>query len=222
MLDRQWDSSKPKADTLPNPAIPITSLGKREQNDQSAFPPPSSTLTSLGHDTLFPSLNRRYALITTVTSVPDSSYSNVVTSTFYNETTAVTTTSVPTSLATEFSVPATSTSNSTVDICAENGQVGCYSTCIPPDAVCCGDGSGTYCPSGEYCVPNGCCPNGQECNGGGGTITETGALSTTTNSGAFSTATSVASSTATSGTSSGLFPTGKRMQLQCQLMTRES
>ena len=59
------------------------------------------------------------------------------------------------------------------DICTENGQVDCYSNCMPAGAVCCSDGSGTYCPNGQYCVPNGCCPNGQECSGGGGTITET-------------------------------------------------
>lgn len=57
------------------------------------------------------------------------------------------------------------------DLCTENGQVDCYDSCSPPDAVCCSDGSGTYCPNGEYCVPDGCCPNGESCSGGGGTLT---------------------------------------------------
>jgi len=56
---------------------------------------------------------------------------------------------------------------------------------MPPDGVCCNDGSGSYCPFDEYCVPNGCCPNGEKCSGGGGTITfddftGTGALPTAT------------------------------------------
>jgi hypothetical protein len=57
------------------------------------------------------------------------------------------------------------------DICTSNYQVVCYDNCMPPDGVCCDDGSGTYCPDGDYCVPNGCCPIGEHCSGGGGTIT---------------------------------------------------
>lgn len=71
------------------------------------------------------------------------------------------------------------------DICTENGQVDCFDSCMPPDGVCCNDGSGTYCPFGNNCVPNGCCPIGEECSGGGGTITNdfltgTGSLPTDT------------------------------------------
>lgn len=74
------------------------------------------------------------------------------------------------------------------DLCTENDQVDCFDNCMPPDGVCCNDGSGTYCPSGEYCVPNGCCPIGEECSGGGGTITN----DILTGTGALPTATSVA------------------------------
>ena len=74
------------------------------------------------------------------------------------------------------------------DVCTQNGQVDCYSNCMPPKAVCCSDGSGTYCPSGEYCVPGGCCPNGKTCTGGGGTST----ITTLTGTGPSHTATSTA------------------------------
>jgi hypothetical protein len=58
------------------------------------------------------------------------------------------------------------------DICTDNGEVDCESKCMPPGAVCCNDGSSTYCPAGNNCIPNGCCPKGSTCSGGGGgTIT---------------------------------------------------
>ncbi|KAI0632715.1 hypothetical protein C8Q77DRAFT_1158190 [Trametes polyzona] len=45
-------------------------------------------------------------------------------------------------------------------------------TCFPLDgSVCCDDGSGTFCPPRNVCIPNGCCPIGETCQGSGGTIT---------------------------------------------------
>jgi hypothetical protein len=57
------------------------------------------------------------------------------------------------------------------DICSENNQVDCDFSCMPADANCCSDGSGTYCLSGLYCNPGGCCPEGELCDTGAGTST---------------------------------------------------
>ena len=57
------------------------------------------------------------------------------------------------------------------DICSENNQVDCDFSCMPADANCCDDGSGTYCLSGQYCNPGGCCPDGEQCDTGAGTST---------------------------------------------------
>ena len=88
------------------------------------------------------------------------------------------------------------------DVCTQDGQVDCYSNCMPPQAVCCSDGSGTYCPPVEYCVPNGCCPNGETCTGGGGTTTKT------TLTGTGSSPTQIPTST-TGASSSSTTPTGR-------------
>ena len=65
--------------------------------------------------------------------------------------------------------------------CSSSGQATCEKSCMPIDAVCCDDGSSTYCPNGEYCVPNGCCPTGETCDGvGGGTLTLGGSAPTST------------------------------------------
>ena len=43
---------------------------------------------------------------------------------------------------------------------------------MPANANCCHEGTGVFCPSGEFCVANGCCPDGQVCGtSGGGTET---------------------------------------------------
>jgi hypothetical protein len=56
----------------------------------------------------------------------------------------------------------------------QNSLVNCDSECMPADANCCHDGSGTFCPSGEYCVANSCCAKGKVCGpSGGGTATDT-------------------------------------------------
>jgi hypothetical protein len=73
------------------------------------------------------------------------------------------------------------------DICYENDQVDCDSSCMPADANCCNDGSGTYCPSGEYCDIDGCCPEGELCSGGGGTAT----IDNLTGTGSFPTGTPI-------------------------------
>lgn len=57
------------------------------------------------------------------------------------------------------------------DICTENGKVACDSLCMPLGSVCCDDGSGSYCQTDNICIPNGCCPEGETCIGGGGTMT---------------------------------------------------
>lgn len=64
--------------------------------------------------------------------------------------------------------------------CSSNGEATCEQSCMPTDAVCCDDGSSTYCPNGEYCVTNGCCATGTVCDGiGGGTSTLFDAASST-------------------------------------------
>ena len=49
--------------------------------------------------------------------------------------------------------------------------IDCGNLCIPDGYHCCSDG-GAGCPIGSTCIPNGCCPNGEFCEGGGGTITD--------------------------------------------------
>jgi hypothetical protein len=44
---------------------------------------------------------------------------------------------------------------------------------MPVGSVCCNDGSSTSCPSGDICIPGGCCPIGSNCTDGGGTKTIT-------------------------------------------------
>jgi hypothetical protein len=55
--------------------------------------------------------------------------------------------------------------------CGSEGEATCEQSCMPLDAVCCNDGSSTFCPFGDVCIPNGCCPVGETCSGGGGTVT---------------------------------------------------
>jgi hypothetical protein len=74
------------------------------------------------------------------------------------------------------------------DICSENDQVDCDFSCMPADANCCNDGSGTYCSSGEYCNPGGCCPDGEQCDLGAGTAT----IDSLTGTGSFPTGTPIA------------------------------
>ena len=57
------------------------------------------------------------------------------------------------------------------DICTENNSVACDSSCMPPGSVCCYDGSGSFCTSGNFCDSDGCCPIGEMCTGPGGTMT---------------------------------------------------
>ena len=57
------------------------------------------------------------------------------------------------------------------DLCTDNHQVDCESSCMPAGSVCCNDGSSTFCNAGSVCIPNGCCPVGQTCAGTGGTTT---------------------------------------------------
>ncbi|KAF8861554.1 hypothetical protein BDZ45DRAFT_671865 [Acephala macrosclerotiorum] len=65
--------------------------------------------------------------------------------------------------------------------CSSSGEATCDQSCMPIDAVCCNDGSSTYCPNGESCVANGCCPDGEVCDGsGGGTVTLGGSSATPT------------------------------------------
>jgi hypothetical protein len=73
------------------------------------------------------------------------------------------------------------------DICSENYQVDCDFSCMPADANCCGDGSGTYCLSDQYCTFDGCCPEGELCDLGGGTST----IDTLTGTGSFPTDTPI-------------------------------
>jgi len=49
----------------------------------------------------------------------------------------------------------------------------CGDSCSPIGTNCCNsfDGSSTYCEAGNSCVTDGCCPSGETCSGGGGTIT---------------------------------------------------
>ena len=62
------------------------------------------------------------------------------------------------------------------DICSSNGQVDCEQSCMPLGAQCCDDGSSTFCPVGQYCIPNACCPIGETCDGGGGGTTTVGTV----------------------------------------------
>lgn len=55
--------------------------------------------------------------------------------------------------------------------CSSLDEATCEQSCMPFDAVCCNDGSSTYCPFLQTCVPDGCCPDGEICSGGGGTTT---------------------------------------------------
>src|ERR1700742_827480 len=57
------------------------------------------------------------------------------------------------------------------DICSDNQMVDCDTNCMPVGSRCCNDGSGTYCPSGDVCIPGGCCPIGKKCSGPGATMT---------------------------------------------------
>ncbi|KAJ5726163.1 uncharacterized protein N7483_007520 [Penicillium malachiteum] len=68
------------------------------------------------------------------------------------------------------------------DACSSEGYEDCYADCMPVGAVCCSDGSGTYCNSGYACVTDGCCPEGETCVGGGGTSTYTDYISEETTS----------------------------------------
>ncbi|KAJ5738559.1 hypothetical protein N7493_001714 [Penicillium malachiteum] len=68
------------------------------------------------------------------------------------------------------------------DACSSAGYEDCYADCMPVGAVCCSDGSGTYCNSGYTCVTDGCCPEGETCIGGGGTSTYTAYVSEETSS----------------------------------------
>ncbi|CAM1506465.1 Fc.00g061060.m01.CDS01 [Cosmosporella sp. VM-42] len=45
------------------------------------------------------------------------------------------------------------------------GQVSCDTGCMPSNGECCGIGNGAYCDSGDYCVSNGCCEDGEICSG---------------------------------------------------------
>ncbi|KAJ5613776.1 hypothetical protein N7528_007430 [Penicillium herquei] len=63
------------------------------------------------------------------------------------------------------------------DACSSEGYEDCYADCMPVGAVCCSDGSGTYCDAGYTCVTDGCCPEGETCVGGGGTSTYTAYVS---------------------------------------------
>src|ERR1700722_13055005 len=87
------------------------------------------------------------------------------------------------------------------DICSENNQVDCDFSCMPADANCCDDGSGTYCPSGQYCNLGGCCPEGEQCGIGAGTTT----IDTLTGTGSMPTGTPIV--TGNFG-STGAAPTG--------------
>jgi len=62
------------------------------------------------------------------------------------------------------------------DICSSNGMVDCEQSCMPAGSQCCDDGSSTYCPVGQYCIPNACCPIGETCTGGGGGTTTVGTI----------------------------------------------
>jgi hypothetical protein len=89
------------------------------------------------------------------------------------------------------------------DICSENNQVDCDSSCMPADANCCNDGSGTYCLSGQYCNPGGCCPEGEQCDIGAGTST----IDTLTGTGSAPTGTPIIAVTSV-GNAASTKPTG--------------
>ena len=89
------------------------------------------------------------------------------------------------------------------DICYENNKVDCDYSCMPADANCCSDGSGTYCLSGLYCNPGGCCPDGEQCDTGAGTAT----MDTLTGIGSFPTFTPIVAVTSV-GDAASTKPTG--------------
>ena len=64
--------------------------------------------------------------------------------------------------------------------CSNQGEATCENSCMPLNAVCCDDGSSTFCPFGNNCISGGCCPVGETCSGGGGTITYNNPEPTTT------------------------------------------
>jgi hypothetical protein len=57
------------------------------------------------------------------------------------------------------------------DACTDINYVDCDDSCMPAGYICCGDGDGGFCPGGSACFPQGCCPLGETCDGGGGTMT---------------------------------------------------
>jgi hypothetical protein len=77
------------------------------------------------------------------------------------------------------------------DICTNNNEVDCESSCMPAGSVCCNDGSSTYCNAGSLCIPNACCPVGSTCTGSGGTQTLTVLTATGANPGGGQTATPI-------------------------------
>lgn len=62
-------------------------------------------------------------------------------------------------------LPGANSNAISMSLACSSFETECDGYCIPSDGVCCGDGDGAYCDTGYTCYTEGCCEDGETCDG---------------------------------------------------------